>query len=226
MVRSFYRHRTSCKFNYVNRWIKYLLCITNFFFMMAGGMLFILGVIAFAESAIITQKSTISLLQWLFNLTVIVIGVGFITMCVAFTGFTGSLRENQCLLKFYYISLALLFVFETIIGIFFFVYRETAINRAEELVKKTFISQYREIGFEDSTSFVDFIQVELQCCGPKSYMDWTENRYFSCNATNISSEACGVPFSCCRRMNNINLKTKADLYLIYVLRDTVETSSC
>ncbi|KAM3173062.1 hypothetical protein ACTXT7_013253 [Hymenolepis weldensis] len=48
---------------------------------------------------------------------------------------------------------ALLFVCETIIGIFFFVYRESAMNRIEEVVKKTFISQYREIGFEDSTNY-------------------------------------------------------------------------
>ncbi|VDN97133.1 unnamed protein product [Rodentolepis nana] len=126
-------------------------------------------------------------------------------MCVAFTGFIGSLRENQCLLKFYYISLAILFVCETIIGVFFFIYRESAMSRIEEVIKKTFISQYREVGFEDSTKFVDFIQVELQCCGAKSYNDWTENRYFSCNSTNYSSKACGVPYSCCKRMNNINL---------------------
>ncbi|KAM7533137.1 hypothetical protein Aperf_G00000126905 [Anoplocephala perfoliata] len=204
MAKKPYRHRSSGKFNYVNRWIKYLLCVTNFYFMIAGCLFFILGVIAFAESGIINRKSSISLLQWIFNLTVIVFGVGFVTTCVAFTGFIGSLRENLCLLKFYYISLALLFVCETIIGIFFFVYRESAINRIEEVAKKTFISQYREIGFEDSTKFVDFLQVELQCCGAKSYNDWTENRYFSCNATNFSSKACGVPYSCCKRMNNIN----------------------
>nr|VZI40550.1 unnamed protein product [Spirometra erinaceieuropaei] len=44
----------------------------------------------------------------------------------------------------------------------------------------------------------------LQCCGPRSYTDWTANRYFSCNDSYVSPEACGVPFSCCRRMNDIN----------------------
>ncbi len=67
---------------------------------MAGGLLFVLGVIAFAESGVITRQSSISFLHWVFNLTVIVIGVGFITMFVASTGFIGSLRENRCLLKF------------------------------------------------------------------------------------------------------------------------------
>lgn len=67
---------------------------------MAGCLLFILGVIAFAESGIANRKTSISLLQWIFNLTVLVLGVGLITTCVAFTGFIGSLRENQCLLKF------------------------------------------------------------------------------------------------------------------------------
>ena len=67
---------------------------------MAGCLLFVLGIIALAESGIINRRSNISLLQWIFNLTVLVFGTGFITMCVAFTGFIGSLRENQCLLKF------------------------------------------------------------------------------------------------------------------------------
>ncbi len=40
-------------------------------------------------------------------------------------------------------------------------YRETALNRAEEIVKRTFITQYREVGFEDSTNFMDFIQKEV-----------------------------------------------------------------
>ncbi|BHF73737.1 Tetraspanin-33 [Sparganum proliferum] len=184
--------RNTGKFNYVNRWVKYVLSVTNFLFVMIGGILLVLGIIAFVESGVITQKSKICILHWIFNITVIVIIVGFITVLVSATGFIGSLRENQCLLKF------------TIIGTLFFVYRETAINHAEEIVKKTFVTQYREVGFEDSTNFMDFLQKELQCCGPRSYTDWTANRYFSCNDSYVSPEACGVPFSCCRRMNDIN----------------------
>ncbi|RTG86153.1 tetraspanin-33 [Schistosoma bovis] len=45
----------------------------------------------------------------------------------------------------------------------------------------------------------------LNCCGPKSYLDWTANRYFSCDKSNISPEACGVPYSCCRQMNDISV---------------------
>ena len=37
---------------------------------------------------------------------------------------------------------------------------------------------------------------QLQCCGVHSYNDWEMNLYFNC--TSYSSEACGVPFSCCR----------------------------
>nr|VZH98906.1 unnamed protein product [Spirometra erinaceieuropaei] len=153
--------RNAGKFNYVNRWVKYVLSVTNFLFVMIGGILLVLGIIAFVESGVITQKSKICILHWIFNITVIVIIVGFITVLVSATGFIGSLRENQCLLKFYYISLAILFVCETIIGILFFVYRETAINHAEEIVKKTFVTQYREVGFEDSTNFMDFLQKEI-----------------------------------------------------------------
>uniref|UniRef100_A0A0V0JC71 Uncharacterized protein n=2 Tax=Schistocephalus solidus TaxID=70667 RepID=A0A0V0JC71_SCHSO len=217
MSRHFYHRRNAGKFNYVNRWVKYVLSVTNFLFVMIGSIFLVFGIIAFVESGIITQKSKICILHWIFNITVIVIIVGFITVLVSATGFIGSLRENQCLLKFYYISLAMLFVCETIIGILFFIYRETAINHAEEIVKKTFVTQYREVGFEDSTNFMDFLQKELQCCGPRSYTDWTANRYFSCNDSYVSPEACGVPFSCCRRMNNINVGIPCSIFSIHAL---------
>ncbi|CAH8831013.1 unnamed protein product [Trichobilharzia szidati] len=200
-----YHRRFAGRISYINQWVKYSLCLANFIFLTIGAVFLVVGVIAFVESGGIPWKSNIGALQWLFNLTVICIGFGVITLFVSSAGFVGSLRENSCLLKFYYSVLTILFLTEVICCVLFFVYRDSALRKLEDLIRTTFLTQYREIGFEDTTNFMDFIQRELNCCGPKSYLDWTANRYFSCSNSNVSPEACGVPYSCCRQMNNINV---------------------
>ncbi|KAH8854457.1 Tetraspanin-33 [Schistosoma japonicum] len=160
MGRRYHRGFTG-RISYINQWVKYSLCLANFIFLTIGTVFLVFGAIAFIESGGIPWKSNITALQWLFNLTVICTGVGIITLFVSLAGFIGSLRENNCLLKFYYSILTLLFLTEVICCVLFFVYRESAIRKLEELIKTTFVTQYRELGFEDTTNFMDFIQKEI-----------------------------------------------------------------
>jgi len=47
---------------------------------------------------------------------------------------------------------------------------------------------------------------QLQCCGIEGPKDWDRNNYFNCSSSDIGSrEACGVPFSCCKRKPNVIL---------------------
>ncbi|XP_014606463.1 PREDICTED: tetraspanin-5-like [Polistes canadensis] len=49
----------------------------------------------------------------------------------------------------------------------------------------------------------------LQCCGIEGPKDWDRNNYFNCSSSDIGSrEACGVPFSCCKRKPNEIIKNK------------------
>ncbi|TPP58112.1 Tetraspanin [Fasciola gigantica] len=205
MGRVAYRGRSSGRFTYVNLWVKYSLCLANFIFLAVGTFLLIFGIIALIESGGLPAHAAFSPLQWMFNLTVLCIVVGITTVFVSLAGFIGSLREIQVLLKCYFVFLAILFLAEVVACVLFFAFQDVAIKQMEDLIRKTFVTQYREPGFEDSTTFVNFIQRKLQCCGPKEYQDWNANRYFSCNGTEQSPEACGVPYSCCRRMNDVNV---------------------
>lgn len=46
---------------------------------------------------------------------------------------------------------------------------------------------------------------KLQCCGIKGPEDWDFNNYFNCSSQKVGSrEACGVPFSCCKRKLNVS----------------------
>jgi len=66
---------------------------------------------------------------------------------------------------------------------------------------KFFVNKYIAKGMTtyyddpDLKNFVDFVQLEFQCCGGIYFKDWEVNRYHSCDAPGPA--ACGVPYSCC-----------------------------
>jgi hypothetical protein len=48
--------------------------------------------------------------------------------------------------------------------------------------------------------------LQLQCCGIEGPKDWDRNNYFNCSSRDVGSrEACGVPFSCCKRKPNVSM---------------------
>lgn len=56
-------------------------------------------------------------------------------------------------------------------------------------------------------NLIDWIQdTWLGCCGVESFRDWEENEYFNCKSP--SREACGVPFSCCKRNSTLKVINK------------------
>jgi tetraspanin-5 len=57
-----------------------------------------------------------------------------------------------------------------------------------------------------SCCFLPFLtkNFQLQCCGIEGPKDWDRNNYFNCSSRDVGSrEACGVPFSCCKRKPNV-----------------------
>ncbi|KAG8261446.1 Tetraspanin-5 [Homalodisca vitripennis] len=73
---------------------------------------------------------------------------------------------------------------------------------------QAFIIHYRED--PDQQNLIDWIQEDwLQCCGIEGPKDWDKNNYFNCSSRDVGSrEACGVPFSCCKRKPNEIIKNK------------------
>nr|CAD7458497.1 unnamed protein product [Timema tahoe] len=145
--------------------------------------------------------------------------VGTVTFIIGFTGCVGALRENTCLLAAYAIFLAILLLLEMTTGILGFIFKESIKSQATRGFQ-AFIIHYRED--PDQQNLIDWIQedwlqmfmamfeavrlysnVQLQCCGIESPKDWDRNNYFNCSSQEVGSrEACGVPFSCCKRKPN------------------------
>lgn len=73
---------------------------------------------------------------------------------------------------------------------------------------RAFITHYRED--PDQQNLIDWIQEDwLQCCGINGPNDWDNNNYFNCSSLAVGSrEACGVPFSCCKRQPNEIIRNK------------------
>ncbi|XP_022094336.1 tetraspanin-33-like [Acanthaster planci] len=184
--------------SHINPCIKYTLFVINFLLWVFSICLIVIGVWALIE-----RQNTIYITSYLDVFTepsIVLIVVGSIAFILGFTGFLGALRENCCLLMFFYLFMLLIFILEVVAGILAFVYSGNFYNTVDEIIERS-IARYRIDG--DLTNFIDFSQRTLGCCGGdggssgRSYSDWSLNRYFNCTPTNPSPERCGVPYSCC-----------------------------
>ncbi|KAK0092188.1 hypothetical protein PV326_001976 [Microctonus aethiopoides] len=130
-----------------------------------------------------------------------------VTSVIGFTGCVGALRENTCLLATYAVFLGSLLLLEMTLGVLGFIFKDWIKTQATGGFQ-AFIIHYRDD--PDQQNLIDWIQEDwLQCCGIEGPKDWDRNNYFNCSSSEIgSSEACGVPFSCCKREPNEITKNK------------------
>ncbi|XP_066603310.1 anosmin-1-like isoform X3 [Prorops nasuta] len=185
--------------------LKYVIFGFNVMFWWLGFGITAVGIWAWAE------KDTFNNLSRLTNVALdpafILILVGTVTFIIGFTGCVGALRENTCLLAAYAIFLAILLLLEMTAGVLGFIFKDWIKSQATGGFQ-AFIIHYRED--PDQQNLIDWIQEDwLQCCGIEGPKDWDRNNYFNCSSSDIGSrEACGVPFSCCKRKPNEIIKNK------------------
>ncbi|XP_072025179.1 tetraspanin-33-like [Amphiura filiformis] len=175
--------------------IKYTLYVFNFLFWLVSLFVLAVGIWALVERNQVTNVN--SYVEFFTDPAIVMVVVGSVAFILTFTGFLGALRQNCCLLTFFYLFLLLIFILEIVAGILAFVYSGEFYQAVDNIIEES-IMEYRFDG--DLTNFIDFAQRELECCGgDKGYQDWNLNRYFKCDdPDNISIDKCGVPYSCCR----------------------------
>ncbi|CAH1783678.1 unnamed protein product [Owenia fusiformis] len=190
--------------SYVSPVVKYLLFTFNFIFWLCGVGLIAVGTWAFIEKNSFTYDSVKSIYDVLFDVSVIFIVVGCFIFILAFAGCLGALRENICLLYFFAIAIAVIFILEVIGVVLCFVFAQQAKAAITDLLQDEVIVRYRDD--PDLQNLIDWVQKTFECCGvgEKGYKDWSLNIYFNCTEGNPSPEKCGVPYSCCSIENDID----------------------
>jgi len=178
--------------------MKYSLFGFNVLFWLLGGLILFIGLYAFIEKrGLIQDLENVSNVH--FDPSFALIILGFVVFVVAFFGCIGSLRENNCFLCMFASILLVVVLAEITSGVLAYCYRDWVKDNMNKLILQN-IKEYRED--PDLQDIIDGIQSELECCGGQSADDWDNNMYFNCTGTDrdkLIPEACGVPFSCCKR---------------------------
>ncbi|XP_064458021.1 tetraspanin-5-like isoform X2 [Ornithodoros turicata] len=185
--------------------LKYLIFGFNVIFWLMGLSIMVVGVWAWTEKDIFNNLSRLTNIA--LDPAFVLIVIGGITFIIGFTGCVGALRENTCLLAAYAIFLGILLLLEMTAGILGFIFKDWIKSQATNGFQ-AFIVFYRDD--PDRQNLIDWIQEQwLGCCGIEGPKDWDMNIYFNCSSVEVGSrEACGVPFSCCKRQPNELIKNK------------------
>ncbi|GAB1607737.1 tetraspanin-5-like isoform X1 [Argonauta hians] len=198
--------------SYVNPVLKYTVFFCNFVFWLIGGGVLGIGIWAFLEKNIFSHDKIKTIADAIFDISILLIILGIIIFVLSMAGCTGALRENICLLKFFYYSLMVIFLLMLGGSTAAFVMRNKFKEKVTAVVTENLITKYTDD--DDAKNVIDWLQEKLQCCGisSKGYKDWNQNRYFNCSNTSPTDShptvQCSVPYSCCKNPDDITKTLK------------------
>lgn len=171
------------------KWIKFFLFMTNVMFVFIGVLVISTG----AAVKSVYSDFTAFVDDQFYSPAYLFVLVGVITVAIAFFGFIGTIRESSLLINMYCGLLTVVFVLEvtaTLVGVH---------HRHEVggILKQSLNNSLQRYPWNSHMQqSVDFMQLELECCGVNSYQDW-EDVFAVVDLDNGDMEA-ELPASCCR----------------------------
>ncbi|XP_029180804.2 tetraspanin-33-like [Acropora muricata] len=171
-------------------------CVVKYFLFSTNTLLWIISTIFIGVGswAYDDKRKYSDLDSLAFDPSVLIIIVGCLMFVITFCGCVGALRENKILLKVFVGTLTIIFILELVTGFVAFFFVDKTQSKVKDATHNVII-RYRDD--PDLQNAIDKIQQGLKCCGGYSYHDWEHNEHFNCSAKTV--QACGVPFSCCRK---------------------------
>lgn len=157
-------------------------------FWVASGLLISVGLYAklCKETGVVDSLTT--------DPAILLIVVGMLMFVITFFGCMGALRDVHVLLKIFAGMLIVVLILQLVAAVLGFMFSGMVLDKASSVMARAIIYYREDL---DLQNFIDYIHKKFECCGVKSYKDWSTNIYFYCTDTNPSLERCGVPFSCC-----------------------------
>ncbi|KAM6164691.1 tetraspanin-10 [Rhynchocyon petersi] len=169
--------------------IKYLTLIFNFVFSLLGLLSLAAGLWGLALQG---PKGTSSgCTQPTDPMLVLVLG-GLAVSVVALAGCLGALCESTVLLRCFSVSLLSFLLAEALGGTLIVALWGPIQDNLEHTLYMA-IAHYQDDS--DLCFLLDWVQLQLRCCGVTSYQDWQQNPYFNCSSP--GDQACSLPASCC-----------------------------
>ncbi|XP_058815003.1 CD63 antigen-like [Topomyia yanbarensis] len=170
------------------KWIKFFLFMINVMFVFTAVLVISTGV---AVQAVYSDFTSFIDEQF-YSPTFLFISVGMITLVIAAFGFIGTFRESSLLINIYCGIISVVFLLEvtaTLVGI----YHSQEVSGIMMQTMKNSLQHYPWNSYVQNS--VDFMQIELECCGVIGYKDW-ENVFavVDLDSGNLRAE---LPTSCC-----------------------------
>lgn len=179
-----------------SRCVKYTMFFKNMFFLLCGVFVAAIGIVALQEKDKLRGK-----FDGLFlDPAAIMLAVGIVVFVVSFCGAIGALRENKFLLRVFSGCVILVILLQIAIGLAAYFAKDSIKGKIDDIFQEA-ILKYQDD--PDLQSLIDFVQIELQCCGSVEPSDWSSNPYFNCSSVYKESPRdvgsfCSAPHSCCR----------------------------
>ncbi|OCT83680.1 tetraspanin-18 [Xenopus laevis] len=170
--------------------IKYLMFIFNFFIFLGGASLLGLGVWVLVDPT--GFREIIATTPLLFMGAYLVLAMGGMLFLLGFLGCCGAIRENKCLLVFFFMFILVIFLAELSAAILAFLFRE---NLSKDFFAKEVKRHYHgENSTEVFSSTWNSIMITFGCCGVNGPEDFDDALRFR-----ALHPYDAVPEACCQR---------------------------
>jgi CD9 antigen len=142
------------------------------------------------------------------NAAILIIIAGAIVMVIGFLGCCGGIRENQCLLVSFFLSLFIILGI-LVAGIVLVLQFPQVLDQRFEPVLKDMVEDWNKDPAVNKT--IDFIQTELKCCGITGSSDYNSTVPTSCkdDGGNIYQVGCLKAFQ-----NRIEKELKGNPWVV------------
>ncbi|XP_053119565.1 tetraspanin-18 isoform X2 [Hemicordylus capensis] len=164
--------------------MKYLMFVFNFFIFLGGTCLLGVGIWVIVDPT--GFREIVATNPLLFMGAYIVLAMGAMLFLLGFLGCCGAIRENKCLLLFFFMFILLIFLAELSAAILAFIFRE---NLTREFFTKELKKHYQRNNESDVFSSTwNSVMITFGCCGVNGPDDFESAPHFQ-----------QVPEACCQR---------------------------